>query len=181
MLQLRPATERDLEFLVRVDRDDEGYSAATDEPPMDMAERRAEMAGFVRDTDRAAWVVEDTESHARIGALLCLFRDLDSKSGSTLNWDFFDRIRDSLPEDGRFAEVFNLWVHPGYRRRGLASRLKRHLEKESRSRGVRMIYTHTELSNPHVIELNRKLGYREIRRGSIWDEVVRASLVKDLP
>ena len=44
-----------------------------------------------------------------------------------------------------------------------------------------MVYTHTELSNPHVIELKRRLGYREIRRGPIWDEIVRVSLVKDLP
>ena len=42
------------------------------------------------------------------GALLCLFRDLDSKSSSSLNGDFFDRIREFLPEDGMFAEVFNL-------------------------------------------------------------------------
>ncbi len=35
-------------------------------------------------------------------------------------------------------------------------------------------------SNQHVIELNHKLGYREIRRGPIWDEIVRVSLVKDL-
>ena len=33
----------------------------------------------------------------------------------------------------------------------------------------------------HVIELNHKLGYREIRRGPIWDEIVRVSLVKYLP
>ena len=181
MLQFRRATERDLEFLIRVDRDDEGYSAAADEPPMDMTERRVKMTGFVRDTDKAAWVVEDTDSHAHAAAILCLFRDLDSEESSTLNRDSFDRIRDLLPDDCRFTEVFNLWVHPDYRRQGLATKLKRHLETESRNRTLSMIYTHTEVSNHHVIELNRKLGYREIRRGPIWDEVVRVSLVKDLP
>jgi hypothetical protein len=29
-----------------------------------------------------------------------------------------------------------------------------------------------------VIELNRKLGYRTVRSGPLWDEVPRASLVK---
>ena len=139
------------------------------------------MAGFVQDTDKAAWVAEDTDTQAQAGAILCLFRDLDSKSSPTMNRDFFARIREYLPADARVTEVFNLWIHPDYRRQGLATRLKRHLEKESRSRAMRMVYTHTEASNHHAIELNRKLGYREIRRGPIWDEVVRVSLVKDLP
>ena len=38
----------------------------------------------------------------------------------------------------------------------------------------------TETTNAHVLELNRKMGYREIRRGPIWDEIERVSLVKDL-
>ena len=182
MLQLWRATELDLEFLIKIDLDDEGYTPGTDDDQsMDLAERRAKMAGFVQDSDKAAWVIEDTGSHALAGALLCLFRDLDSKSSSSLNWDFFDRIREFLPEDGMFAEVFNLWIDPAFRRQGLATKLKRQLERESRRRGLSMVYTHTELSNPHVIELNRKLGYREIRRGTIWDEIVRVSLVKDLP
>ena len=43
---------------------------------------------------------------------------------------------------------------------------------------TRMIYTHTETANAHVIELNRKLGYEIVRRGPIWDEIERTSLVK---
>ena len=182
MFHLRRATERDLEFLIKIDFDDEGYtSGSDDDQSIHPAERRAKMAGFVQDSDKAAWVIEDTGNHARTGALMCLFRDLDSNAGSTLNWDFFDRIREFLPEDGRFSEVFNLWIDPACRRQGLATKLKRQLERESRRRGLSMVYTHTELSNPHVIDLNRKLGYREIRRGPIWDEIVRVSLVKDLP
>ena len=67
-----------------------------------------------------------------------------------------------------------------YRRRGLATKLKEQLEVESRARGVRLVYTHTEETNPHVLALNEKMGYREIRRGPIWDEVVRVSLVKEI-
>jgi hypothetical protein len=43
-----------------------------------------------------------------------------------------------------------------------------------------MIYTHTEAHHLHVLALNHKLGYREVRRGPIWDDVVRVSLVKHL-
>jgi hypothetical protein len=32
----------------------------------------------------------------------------------------------------------------------------------------------------NVLALNRKMGYREVRRGPIWDEVVRVSLVKQV-
>jgi hypothetical protein len=41
-----------------------------------------------------------------------------------------------------------------------------------------MIYTHTETSNPHVIQLNLNLGYHEVRRGPLWDATERVSLVK---
>jgi len=43
-----------------------------------------------------------------------------------------------------------------------------------------MIYTHTEHTNTHVLALNEKLGYHEVRRGPIWDEIERVSLVKYL-
>jgi hypothetical protein len=43
-----------------------------------------------------------------------------------------------------------------------------------------MIYTHTEERHAHVLALNQKLGYREVRRGPIWDDVIRVSLVKYL-
>jgi hypothetical protein len=45
---------------------------------------------------------------------------------------------------------------------------------------MHLVYTHTEAGNPHVLALNRKMGYREVRRGPIWDEVVRMGLVKQV-
>lgn len=60
----------------------------------------------------------------------------------------------------------------------LAVQLKEHLEVDVIKRGIGLIYTHTRESNLHVLEMNRRLGYAEIRRGPIWDEVIRVSLVK---
>jgi hypothetical protein len=40
-----------------------------------------------------------------------------------------------------------------------------------------MIYTHTEERHAHVLALNQKLRYREVRRGPIWDDVIRVSRV----
>ena len=48
------------------------------------------------------------------------------------------------------------------------------------ARGAGLVYTHTEMRNAHVLALNAKLGYREVRRGPIWDAVIRVSLVKAL-
>ena len=134
---------------------------------------------FVHDADKAARVFEDTEDHEQVGGVLCRFRNLKTEPESANNWTFFESIRQFLPDSGRFCEVFNLWVAPDFRRQGLATRLKRQLEIESHRRDIEMIYTHTERTNPHVIELNLKLGYREIRRGPIWDEIERVSLTMD--
>ena len=185
MPQLRRATENDLEALFAIDRKDEGYSSGDDESPREedprvLERQRAKIAGFVRDPDKAGWVFEDPPSHKIVGMILCMFRDLNAPSPIPPKPDFFAQIRQHLPADGRFGDVFNLWVAPAYRRQGLATRLKRQFEAETRRRGLKLLYTHTEQTNPHVVELNRKLGYREIRRGPIWDEVVRVSLVKNL-
>jgi ribosomal protein S18 acetylase RimI-like enzyme len=77
-------------------------------------------------------------------------------------------------------EIFQLWIHSNYRRIGLATKLKEKLEEEALYHKVSLIYTHTEESNNHVIELNKKIGYQEVRRGPIWDDVIRVSLIKQL-
>ena len=88
--------------------------------------------------------------------------------------------REQFQEDGRFLEIFQLWIHPNYRRLGLGTELKLKVEEEAKSHGVNLIYTHTEESNLHVIDLNLKLGYIQVRRGTIWDSIVRVSLIKHL-
>ena len=180
MLQLRRASKNDLEFLIKLDLEHEGFTPSVNDTAVDLEEHRAKISRYVHDADKAAWVFENPEAHEQVAGILCWFRDLKAESKSEPSWQFFDSIRQSLPRDGKFCEVFNLWVAPDFRRQGLASKLKQQLEIESRHRGIKMIYTHTELTNPHIIELNLKLGYREIRRGPIWDEIERVSLIKNL-
>ena len=185
MLTLRPALPADIDFLadidLRVDIEDE-----PDEPvycdswtASDYAAHREKIAGFVTDKDKGAWVVEDTDTGRPIGMTLCYFRDRLHKPRTEATEFLFRFIDESiLPDDGRFCEIFQLWVDPAYRRRGLGSQLKQQAEDESRRRGIHVIYTHTRERNAGVIDLNRKLGYVEIRRGPMWDEAVRVSLVK---
>jgi ribosomal protein S18 acetylase RimI-like enzyme len=185
MLVLRKAIDADLDFLVETDLavDREDAPDEPDEPATwndtERATHRAKIASFITDEDKGAWVYEDTQDGARAGMILFRFRDREHEPRNEAN-DFLFRCIDAhhLPPDGRFCEIFQLWVAPPYRRRGLATRLKQQAEVESRQCGLRLIYTHTCASNPHVIQLNLKLGYREIRRGPLWDDVVRVSLVK---
>ena len=178
---LREATPGDLDFLVEVDLRDEGCLSTYMESwsQQELLEHRKKIACFVSDDDKAAWVFEDTETNRLIGAILWRYRNRLTETfeeGSAL-----PQLDASLfPKNGAFCEIFQLWVAPEHRRRGLASQMKRMAEEESLRRGVRMIYTHTEERNAHVIELNLKLGYREVRRGPIWDEHIRVSLIKSL-
>jgi len=137
----------------------------------------SEIAAFISDSDKAAWVYEDTETGRLIGIILWRYRNRlrDTFEG----WNIFPQLDERLfPPDGAFCEIFQLWDAPAFRRRGLASALKRQAETESLRHRVHSLYTHTEERNTHVIEMNLNLGYREVRRGPIWDEIVRVSLIK---
>ncbi len=183
MLRMRKAEIADLDFLVRLDLEDEGITHAS---PVHMtehqlAQERHKIAAFITGPTDAAWVFEDAPAGKLAGAILVRFRDLLNEDRTEAN-EFLFRFVDAdwVPADGRFCEVFNLWVDPAYRRKGLATQLKLKIEAEAILRGIRLIYTHTEEQNTHVLELNRKIGYREIRRGPIWDEIIRVSLIKTL-
>jgi ribosomal protein S18 acetylase RimI-like enzyme len=182
-LVLRKATLADLDFLVQVDLNDEGVTHSDDRAmtPAELAEHRVKVRGFIDEPDQAAWIFDDADAGHSVALIMCRFRDRRREARKDAN-EFLLRFigEDWLPPDGRFCEIFQLWVDLAYRRQGLATRLKRQVEEAARQRGIKLIYTHTEERNTHVIELNHKLGYREIRRGPIWDNIVRVSLVKQL-
>jgi ribosomal protein S18 acetylase RimI-like enzyme len=181
MLTLRKATLADLDFLIEVDLQDEGCESTYMDSwgPEERAEHRDKIAAFVSDPDKAAWVWEDTATGRLIGMSLWRYRNRLHETFA--GWSIFPQLDERLfPADGAFCEIFQLWVAPEYRRRGLASRLKQQAELESLRRGVLLLYTHTEERNTHVLALNLKLGYREVRRGPIWDDIVRISLIKPL-
>jgi ribosomal protein S18 acetylase RimI-like enzyme len=184
MITIRKADIADLDFLIEIDLLEDGYTIDPDEPPMTDAERaahREKIAAFVSGAADVGWVAEDDQNGAKAGMILVRFRDLFNEADNEANRFLFRFLdRSIFPEDGRFCEVFQLWVAPAYRRQGIATRLKQQIEAEARQRGVETIYTHTEAQNEHVIQLNRKLGYQPVRTGPIWDAVPRTSLIKKL-
>ncbi len=181
MPTLRRANLSDLNFLVWIDREDEGVSSSQliGRSDADLERHRQKIREFIDDDDKVAFVLVDESSQERLGAVLGRFRDRLKESFES--WSVFHEIdAKHFTGDGRFCEVFQLWVHRDYRRRGLATRLKKKLEEESLARGIGTMYTHTEEENAHVIALNLKLGYFEVRRGPMWDEIPRVSLIKHL-
>jgi ribosomal protein S18 acetylase RimI-like enzyme len=183
---IRRSEAEDLDFLVEKDLEGEGITT----PGVDCVEteegrqaHREKIRAFVSDPVKAGWVAVDDAGGSRLGMILVIFRDHLHEPDTEANRWLFRFLDDSIfPEDGRFCEVFNLWVDPAVRRRGVATRLKLAAEEEARRRGIRMMYTHTEAANLHVIELNLKLGYVVVRVGKLsfteGDEVLRTSLVK---
>jgi ribosomal protein S18 acetylase RimI-like enzyme len=174
-VELRSATPADLELLVRVDLEDEGVTPGYRGPwGAEAAEaHRRLILSFV--VDDGAHLVE--VGGVSVGAILWRARTLDTVE----EWSVFRTMDASIfPGDGAFAEIFQLWVDRRHRRRGIATALKRAVETAALARDLGMIYTHTEARNTAVLALNDKLGYREVRRGPIWDEIIRVSLVKHL-
>ncbi len=182
MLLLREAVPGDLDFLVAIDLKDEGVTLPhlAGAGPEELAEHRHKIAAFISDDDKAAWVYEDVETKRIIGLTLWRYRNRLSEKFE--GWSIFPHLStDLFPANGGFCEIFQLWVAPEYRRQGLATCLKQQTEVAAVQHGVTLMYTHTEEGNNHVIEMNLKLGYSEVRRGPMWDNVVRVSLIKQLP
>ncbi|RKN82249.1 GNAT family N-acetyltransferase [Paenibacillus ginsengarvi] len=180
MLSMRKVNRDDHEFLVRIDLKNDGYteSAVMEMSEAEKREHENKIMSFLVDEERGGYVIEDTAQEKPIAMILYAIANRDREYPWKTIYSELDRSW--FQEDGRFLEVFNLWVHPDYRRTGLATQLKRKLDEEAERCGVNLIYTHTEERNLHVVELNEKLGYRQVRRGPIWDDVVRISLIKQL-
>ena len=178
MITIRPVLPDDLDFLVEADLLSDGWMPVTTD---EKSAHRERIAAYVTGGSDTGWVAEDDQTGARAGMILVRFRDRQNEPDTEANRFLFRYLEDGIfPADGRFCEVYQLWVEPAYRRWGIAMRLKQQIEAESIRRGMSMIYTHTETRNTHVIELNQKLGYQVVRTGPIWDEAPRTSLVKRL-
>ena len=178
LLSTRRGILDDLDFLVAVDLLNEGYTTSGDMPQNadEASAHRNKIAAFLTDEDRGVFIIDNLRQ-SRIAMIMYSVRNCDIHE----DYEIFSELQRSLfPTDGWFIQIFQLWVAPSRRREGLATMLKREVEEEAVRRNIRLIYTHSEESNSVVLHLNRRLGYREVRRGTIWDEVIRVSFVKEL-
>jgi ribosomal protein S18 acetylase RimI-like enzyme len=170
-LALRVLRPSDLDAVAAALARSEGYTPTG--PPESAQEIRASLGGFGETGARAGFIVVSP---------LAFLNYLDR---NRLTDDFpaggpGDLPPAAFPPDGRFLHLYDLWVDPAIRRRGVARALKRVLEAEAAARGVRMIYTVTEATHRAVLDLNAQLGYAEIYRGPMWDPVERVGLAKYL-
>lgn len=176
---IRSGQPDDVDYLVwiRIEGQGELPSYMAKWTAEDYAKDRQRMLGFLQDADKFTYIAEDPHG-ARAGAI---FGEHLRVTDDCFTAEVLRSLpSEELPENGLVSDIFELWVEPPHRRRGIASRLKQAAEQSARAFGCGAIYTHTADTNPHVVEMNLKLGYREVRRAPIWDEVIRVSLIKTL-
>ena len=81
MIEIQRAISEDLDFMLWVDEQEEGYAHDEELSPAQRAHQRAKFESFLTTPDRAAWIALDGDSGVRAGLVMCIFRDL-SESGS---------------------------------------------------------------------------------------------------
>jgi len=172
-LALRGLQATDLDTVADVIRRGEGYTLAS-LPTLQSV--RSDLEGFGGDADKRGFIA--IAAGGSVAAFLLFFeRD---RSRNRFEGDLIGRLPARLfPIDGRFLQVYELWVVPA-RGRGVATALKRVLEAIAQAEGVGMLYTVTEVVHATARRLNARLGYSEVYRGPMWDDVERVALVKRL-
>ncbi|MEE8414615.1 MAG: GNAT family N-acetyltransferase [Dehalococcoidales bacterium] len=193
MVSIRRGDMDDFYFVAEIDLVSEGISQENSYLPVSFEEESEyfdKIARFLEpslntsETEFTACpkytlICEDGENKERIGLIMFLIRNMNDPAFQ--HFGIYDKFERSVfPADGRVCEIFQLWVAPGQRRRGLATELMKKAEEIALHNNIKMIYTHTEAVNDHVVELCEKLGYEVIRKGTLWDEIVRISQVKYL-
>lgn len=174
---MRQATLQDVHFLTEGDlaadredaRGEHTYFDEWDEHAY--TAHRVRIARFV--TEPGHWALVSEQQGKPAGLFLGRLRQMNSSET-----DGISALASVLPEGTLFGEVFQLFVRPESRRLGMATALKREFESLARGEGAVLLYAHTRARNEHVLALNHALGYTEIYRGPLWDEVMRVSLVK---
>lgn len=70
-------------------------------------------------------------------------------------------------EDKPHAQVVGLWVQPGYRKQGIATRLKSQGEAWCLEQGITELRTNVYTVNETMVELNRRLGFEVAMLGMV--------------
>lgn len=179
MFRIRPPLMSDLEFMIRVDLESEGTTTtnAANKTPEELEEHRNTIVSFLQNRDKGAFICEDQSTRKQFGLLMYRIRNRDSVP----DYSILQRIdRGVFPDNGQLMEVYQLWVDSEFRKQGIASELKLRLEDESKYRDIHLVYSYTEATNAPVLNMNKKLNYKEVWRGPIWDGIVRVAFVKHL-
>lgn len=102
------------------------------------------------------------------------FQDELKRFEKLMDEDFFDvavaennkivgfHIIKKSPYFDRFAGcIYTLWVSPDYRRKGIATELKRRGEAWAKTSNLDHIYTWVHVDNIKMLNLNGELGYKK--------------------
>ena len=107
MIDIDRATHDDLDFMLWVHEQGEGYADTNELSPEQRAHQKAKFETFLVDEDRAAWIAIDRDTGIRAGLVMCIFRDLSAAAYGTPGNEFYRGLPE-LTKVGRFCEVFEI-------------------------------------------------------------------------
>lgn len=161
---IRKITVDDLELMIQVELEED--------PSQDYDKVKEKMMTLINADNFGGLIIDN------IGLLLYSIENRSQKyAWPTVYHELDEHFFDST---GDMVVVYQLWIEENQRRKGYATQLKKALESVARELGISTIYTHTDIKNQHVINLNQNLDYKIVRIGAIWDDTLRVSMVKDL-
>jgi len=142
MLRTRKATVDDVELITRHRKAMFADMRNAPEPILEEIARHFEpwVRRMIADEKYGGWIIADGE------------RDIASAGLQLLDWapHFLD------PAGEQRGYVLNVFVEPGYRRRGLAQALMSECMDEARRRGIRVVALHASAKGQPVYE---RLGF----------------------
>jgi GNAT superfamily N-acetyltransferase len=178
-LGLRPAGPDDIVGMATALSQGEGYTLTDEERARDfnVEAQIPGLAAFGEGGARRGLVA--TGARGMAGFLLYILRD--RRTDTYPQGDLLARLPATVfPADGRFLQIYDLWVAPAWRKQGVATALKDAAEAAAKAEGVGLLLTYTEATHASVLGMNARLGYRAIYRGPMWDAVERVALIKRL-
>ena len=171
MFTTRKAIDQDLEFLLTIDR----MSCEREQYPWAHVEREPIIRIFVEDMKGFGFVAENEKKS--IGAVMLR---ISNSSGPFYNKNLPEILQPILGSSTQFVDIFDIWIDPEYRRKHVATALKRALEEECVERGIEWIFTFQHPENIPAIRMNEKLGYKHIGNSPMYDDVVRVCFLKHI-
>ncbi len=168
---LHRATMVDLPLLLSIDQrscDREGFDWQGAK-----AKREALIRSFLEESQNFSFVAQT--ANRSVGAIMVRTSNPSEPTVTENTWKLLIPI---IGSSMRFAEIFDLWVEPEFRRQGIARELKSTLEAECKSRGIEWIFTFQHPENAEAIHMNEALGYEHIGSHAIYDAISRVCFLK---
>jgi len=114
-------------------------------------------------------VLEEQINNFYISQINCQLVLIAEMQNKIIGYSAFidSRLSDKIEENR--LHITNTVIHPDFRRKGIAEKIKRKIISICRERNVKRITTNHHASNIAIINLSKKLGFKEYIEPSVDD------------